>query len=52
MEILFAGIYADVGAPVKILESSTITREQLYKSFQEWTKYVDTFHTGTGEDMP
>ncbi len=47
-EILLAGIYADVEAPVKILESSTISGEQLYKNFKEWAKYIDTFSPETG----
>ena len=44
-EILLAGIYADNEAPVKILETSTISGEQLYKNFKEWAKYIDTFHS-------
>ena len=47
-EILLAGIYTDVEAPVKILESSTVSGEQLYKNFKEWAKYIDTFHPETG----
>jgi len=47
-EILLAAIYADVDAPVKILETSIISGEQLYKNFKEWVKYIDTFHTETG----
>jgi hypothetical protein len=47
-EILLAAIYADVKAPVKILETSAITGDQLYKNFKEWAKYIDTFHPETG----
>jgi len=42
-DILLAGIYADVETPVKILESSTVTGEQLYKNFKEWSRYIDRF---------
>jgi len=42
-EILLAGIYTDFKTPVKILESSTVSGEQLYESFKEWAKYIDTF---------
>ena len=47
-EILLGGIYTDVEAPVKILESSTVSGEQLYNNFKEWAKYIDTFHPETG----
>ncbi len=47
-EILLAGIYADIETPVKILESSTITGEQLYENFKEWGKHIDTFYPETG----
>ncbi len=47
-EILLAGIYADVDAPVKVLETSTVPGEQLYNNFKGWVKYIDTFHTETG----
>lgn len=47
-EILLAGIYNDVEVPVKILEESTITGEQLYKNFKGWAKFVDTFYPETG----
>jgi len=46
--ILLSGIYADAESPVKILESSTITGEQLYKHDQGWAKYIDTFYPETG----
>jgi len=47
-EILLAGMYTDVEAPVKILESSTVSGDQLYKNFKEWAKYIDTFRPETG----
>ena len=47
-EILLAGMYTDVEVPVKILESSTVSGDQLYKNFKEWAKYIDTFYPETG----
>jgi len=47
-EILLAGIYADVEAPVKILESSTVSGGQLYKNFKDWVKYIDSFRPEIG----
>ena len=47
-EILLAGMYTDVEVPVKILESSTVPGEQLYKNFKEWVKYIDTFRPEPG----